>query len=87
MEENTNKMSENLASSTDRIPKLVVESRRLPDGVTMKDGKMMKIKDGEMTMMETDITIINETKIMIDGTILKRDGYKMMLKEGQHIEF
>jgi hypothetical protein len=57
-----------------------------PDGVTMQDGKMMKVKKGEMTVLDADITMSNGTKITKDGTCIDKDGTKMTMKEGQHID-
>jgi len=57
-----------------------------PDGVMMKNGKIMMVKKGEMTLLDNDITLANGTKIMIDGAYIKSDGTRMMLKEGQHID-
>ena len=57
-----------------------------PNGVMMKDGKMMMIHNGKMTMMNHDMTMSNGTKVMSDGTCIKKDGIKMMMKEGQHMD-
>lgn len=55
-------------------------------GVAMVNGKMMMEHNGEMQMMDQDMTMKNGTKVMTDGTCIKKDGTKMMLKEGQHMK-
>lgn len=58
-----------------------------PDGVMMQNGKMMKVKNGQMTsLQDPDVTMINGTKVMKDGTCIKNDGSKVMMKEGQHMD-
>lgn len=57
-----------------------------PDGVMMQDGKMMMVKNGKMTMLDKDVTMDNGTKVMSNGTCVKKDGSKMMMKEGEHID-
>ena len=58
-----------------------------PDGLMMQNGKLMTVKNGQMTMFQQNDTILsNGTKVMSDGTCIKKDGSKMMLKEGQHVD-
>ncbi|MBK5285131.1 MAG: hypothetical protein JJE25_06980 [Bacteroidia bacterium] len=57
-----------------------------PDGVMMQNGKVMMVRNGKMTPMDHDMTMSNGTKVMSTGTILKKDGTKMMMKDGQHID-
>ena len=57
-----------------------------PDGVMMQNGKMMQVKDGKTSNLDHDITMSNGTKIMSDGSYLKKDGTKMKMKEGQHMD-
>ena len=56
------------------------------DGVIMQNGKMMKVKNGQMTILEDDMTLSNGTKISSDGTCIKKDGSKVTMKEGQHMD-
>jgi hypothetical protein len=57
------------------------------DGVMMKDGKLMKVKDGKTSMFEeNEMTLSNGTRIMKDGTCIKKDGTKITLKDGQHMD-
>lgn len=57
-----------------------------PDGVMKKNGKMMMVKNGQMTSLDHDMTMSNGTKIKSDGTCIKKDGTKKMMKEGQHMD-
>lgn len=56
------------------------------DGVIMRNGKIMKVEKGEMTILDKDVTVNNGTKIMSDGTYINKDGSKMTMTEGQHID-
>ena len=55
------------------------------DYVTMKDGKMMVMKEGTMTPMEKDMEMTNGTKVMTDGSVMKKDGNRIMMKEGDKV--
>ncbi|CAM4135074.1 DUF6799 domain-containing protein [Flavobacterium sinopsychrotolerans] len=57
-----------------------------PDGVMMKNGKLMMVKQGKRTMLDHEMAMGNGTKVMPDGTVMKKDGTKMMMKEGQHMD-
>lgn len=57
-----------------------------PDGVIMRNGKIMKVEKGEMTILDKDMTMSNGTKLMSDGSYTKKDGSKRTFKEGQHID-
>jgi uncharacterized protein YdeI (BOF family) len=56
-----------------------------PDGVMMTEGKMYLIVKGKTTMMENEVTLNNGTRVMADGNYLLKDGTKMMLTEGDHL--
>jgi hypothetical protein len=51
----------------------------------MQNGKMMMVKNGQMTVLDDDMTMSNGTKLMSDGTYINKDGKKLKLKEGQLI--
>ena len=56
------------------------------DGVMMKDGKMMMMKDGKPAgQMTKEMTMSNGTKVMTDGKMMMKDGGQMMMKDGQMI--
>lgn len=56
------------------------------DGVVMLNGKMMKMKNGQSTILDQEMTMSNGTKIASDGTYITKDGTKMTLKEGQRMD-
>ena len=60
-------------------------NKSFADGVMMKNGKLMMVKNGKMTLMDHEMSMSNGTKVMSNGTIMKKDGTKMMMKEGQHM--
>ncbi|MFT3910825.1 MAG: hypothetical protein QM737_15515 [Ferruginibacter sp.] len=55
------------------------------DGLLMKDGKMMQMKDGQAIAIEKDITLKNGTIVMTDGTIKTKGGKTIILKNGDWI--
>lgn len=56
------------------------------DRVMMKDGAMVIIKDGNMAPMDKEITLPSGTVVQTDGTLKKKDGSEIKLKDGQYIE-
>ncbi len=54
----------------------------MKDCVTMKDGKMMMMKNGKMMDMDKDMTMSNGMVCMKDGTCKMKDGTTMTMKEG-----
>ncbi len=55
---------------------------KMKDCVHMKDGRMMMMKDGKEMAMEKEMTMKDGTKVMTDGTVMKKDGEKMTMKDG-----
>jgi hypothetical protein len=51
----------------------------------MKDGKMSLSKDGKM--VSSDVSLQNGVKLTHDGTLVKRDGTRRMLKNGECVDF
>lgn len=49
----------------------------------MKDGKMIRMKDGKEMPMDKEMVMANGTKCMPDGTCIDKDGKKMTMKNGQ----
>lgn len=56
------------------------------DRVMMKEGMMVIIKDGNMAPMDKEITLPSGTVVQTDGTLKKKDGSEIKLKNGQYIE-
>lgn len=58
----------------------------LKDGLmTLKDGKMMIVKSGAWSSMDSTVTCSNGRKVAVDGTISKGDK-KRKLEEGMMID-
>ncbi|HEV2830388.1 MAG TPA: DUF6799 domain-containing protein [Hanamia sp.] len=55
------------------------------EGIFMKNGKMMVIRNGQKTQLLQDTTFSNGTTIMVDGTVKSSDGTTTMLKDGQFV--
>jgi hypothetical protein len=54
-------------------------------GVMMKDSKVMIVRNGKMTVIKNYTVLNNGTKAMSDGSIVKTDGTKTMLNEGEYV--
>lgn len=58
----------------------------LKDGLmTMKDSKMMIVKNGAWTAMDSAVTCTNGRKVAVDGTVAKGDK-KRKMEEGMMID-
>lgn len=55
------------------------------DGYMMKNGKMVIVKNGQVTTMESDVTLPDGTVIMRNGSYEKKNGIKKVLREGEHV--
>lgn len=60
-------------------------TRLVKDGVTMKDGKVMKITGGEKSEVSSELTLSDGTKVMSDGKVTSKDGKTWKLKNGDGI--
>ena len=54
-------------------------------GVLMYRGKTMIVRNGKKTFIKSHTYLSLGTKVMSDGTIIKRDGTKTMMKEGEFV--
>ena len=54
--------------------------------MTMKEGKMMVMKDGGWVKMEKTITCTDGCKVMPSGQVVMNDGMKMAMTEGEMID-
>ena len=61
------------------------EDMMMHDGVMMKDGKMMVMKEGKTMKMEKDMTMSDGTMVMTDGQVKMKDGKTMKMKDGQMV--
>jgi hypothetical protein len=53
------------------------------DQITMKDGKMMVVRNGETMPLDEDITLADGTRVMRNGQILMANGTARMMREGE----
>lgn len=53
--------------------------------VMMHDGKVMIVRNGRMTVVKAFTNLNRGVKVMSDGTIVRQDGTKTMLKEGESV--
>jgi hypothetical protein len=56
------------------------------DCITMKGGKMCIIKSGQTLPMTKEQILPNGTKVMTNGTIVKKDGKTITMKEGDKVD-
>jgi hypothetical protein len=54
-------------------------------GFVMESGRMMVVRNGVSTVLNTDTTLNNGTKIMRNGTIIMKNGTQRTLKEGEFV--
>jgi len=55
------------------------------DMVTMKNGRMLILKDSEMIALREDMILVDGTRIALDGRVIMVDGTYQRLVEGQTI--
>lgn len=53
------------------------------DQVTMKDGKMMVMRNGEASPMGEQLTLSDGTRVMPNGQVLMANGTARMMREGE----
>jgi hypothetical protein len=55
------------------------------EGVILKNGKLLMMKNGQTTQLTTDLTLDNGTVVMTNGSVKTKDGTVTILKEGDYI--
>lgn len=69
------------------LPQVPTEQKtQQKDVYLMQEGKMWWVKDTEKIEMAEDVTLQNGTLIKTDGSVIKSDGEKVQLKNGQYID-
>jgi hypothetical protein len=63
-----------------------IESRTSNDYLTFIEGRMMSVKNGETQPMTADMTMPNGNKVMRNGQVMKKDGTKYILREGEKVD-
>ena len=53
------------------------------DQVTMKDGRMRVVRNGESMPMEAEVTLADGTRVMPNGQVLMANGTARMMREGE----
>lgn len=56
------------------------------DYVLLKDGKAHLVKGGNITPIESDMTLTNGTVISPNGSVKSAEGTTVLLKEGEKID-
>lgn len=62
------------------------DNKNYPNGYIFLKGKVMKVKNGNMTPLEVDIQLINGTAVMKNGYYKKEGEPKKKFKEGEHMD-
>ncbi|RTY86783.1 DUF6799 domain-containing protein [Flavobacterium sp. GT3R68] len=63
----------------------VKNHKKMKDHVTMKGGKMMLMKKGELFLIDKNMKLANGTVVAPDGTVNMKDGSSMQMKNGDQI--
>ena len=76
-------------NSTFKIGKVVSKPviANLEEGIAMRSGKMVSIKDKIESPMNYNITLVNGTHVTIPGECKLKNGTKIMLREGDFIDY
>ena len=63
----------------------IKEANKLKGQAMMKSGRMMMRTNADFSPMQTSLMMPSGMKIMMDGTIVRADGIKVKLEDGQII--
>lgn len=61
------------------------KERFILDHISFKEGRIFIIKDAESSLLTKEITLTDKSKILMSGHIIKPNGSKIQLHEGQRI--
>lgn len=81
MEKMTRDSMPNSQYSDKDIKRMAAENR----SVRMEGGKVMIVRNSKMTVVKSFTNLNRGVKVMADGTIVRQDGTKTMLKEGESV--
>lgn len=62
-----------------------VKSDMLTDGVFRRDGKMMLLTKGKVSVLTTDYSLAGGTKVTTDGNLVLSESEKMALRDGEMV--
>jgi hypothetical protein len=65
-----------------QAPAQTLQPSKLKDGYAMHQGKMLQIKNGEITPLTQDVTMPNGTKVLRDGTVIMPKKKRQKIQEG-----
>lgn len=61
-----------------------MEIDEMNEGMIMRqDGQVMTVQNGELKLLEEEVTMPDGTRILPDGTVVLTDGTTRMLAEGE----
>ena len=70
------------STSTTMTPRQHMQNH---DGVIMRDGKLLVMKNGQTSLLSSDLTLNNGTVVMANGTVKTQDGTVTTLKDGDYV--
>jgi hypothetical protein len=56
------------------------------DMITMKDGRVMIIRNDGMAPLDDEMTLSDGTRVGMDGTVIMPDGTTRMMEEGETMD-
>ena len=56
------------------------------DGVIMKSGKVILMKNGQSSILTEDLVLTDGTTVMADGTVKSKDGTTATMQEGDYFK-
>lgn len=71
-----------LAPATVKAQQSKVETSVVKDGYVMIDGKMMELKNGQMTMMKKNVVLENGTRIKKNGVVKMKGQKRIKMMNG-----
>lgn len=77
------KMARNSTGMTEE--KMRAQMEKENRGVLMHRGRTMIVKNGQKTFIKSHTYLSYGTKVMSDGTIIKKDGTKTMMQQGEFV--
>ena len=63
--------------------KILDASEQREDMVMMKDGRVVTVRNAEMTPIEKETILPDGTRVMPDGRVMLTDGSTRMMHEGE----
>jgi hypothetical protein len=72
-------------SAPDDKQKIRAQMAKESRGVLMQNGKVMIVRNGKKTIIKSYPNLSLGTKVMSNGTIIKQDGTKTMMQEGEFV--